>query len=57
MHDQIKVRGNEAGQDLVLLLTSRGGGLLPQEASRRGFRLRWRRVSGSWRLLELEALP
>ena len=55
LHDQIKVRGNEAGQDVVLLLTSRGGGLLPQEASRRAFRLRWRRVSGSWRLLELEA--
>ena len=55
LHDQIQVRGNEAGQDVVLLLTSRGGGLLPQEASRRGFHLRWRRVSGSWRLLELEA--
>ena len=56
LHDQVQVRGNEAGQEVVLLLTSRGGGLLPQEASRRSFHLRWRRVGGSWRLLELEAL-
>ena len=57
LHDQLQVRGNEAGQEVVLLLTSRGGGLLPQEASRQGFRLRWRRVGGTWRLLELAARP
>ncbi|NTW86254.1 MAG: hypothetical protein HGB30_08850 [Holophagaceae bacterium] len=56
LHDQIQVRGSEARQEVVLLLTSRGGGLLPQDTSRQGFRLRWRRVAGDWKLLELEAL-
>ena len=56
LHDQIQVRGGEARQEVVLLLTSRGGGLLPQDTSRQGFRLRWRQVAGGWKLLELEAL-
>jgi hypothetical protein len=29
---------------------------LPQDASRRGFRLRWRKAKGDWNLLELQSL-
>jgi hypothetical protein len=36
-----------------LVLTTRRGGLLPQDASRRGFQLRWRKSGGDWILMEL----
>ena len=56
LRNEVTVRGNEALQEVDLLLTGRGGGLLPQDASRRGFRLRWRRTGGDWKLLELQSL-
>lgn len=54
VRDQVTVRGAEALQEVDLLLTSRSGGALLPETSRRSFRLRWRRVEGDWRLAELE---
>lgn len=45
----------EAGlQEVHLLLTSRGGaGLLPKDASRRVFTIRWAKVKGEWLLKEI----
>ena len=56
LRDEVAVRGREAEQEVDLLLTGRSGGLLPQDTSRRSFRLRWRKASGDWRLLEVQAL-
>lgn len=53
VRNDVAVRGNEALQEVDLILTGRSGGLLPRDASQRGFRLRWRKVGGEWRLLEL----
>jgi hypothetical protein len=53
VRNEIAMKGGEALQEVDLVLTSRGGGLLPQDASRRGFRLRWRKSGGDWILLEL----
>lgn len=53
VRNEVAVKGGEALQEVELVLTSRGGGLLPQDASRRGFRLRWQKSGGSWILLEL----
>jgi hypothetical protein len=53
VRNEVAVKGAEALQEVDLLLTSRGGGLLPQDASRRGFRLRWRKSGGDWILQEL----
>jgi hypothetical protein len=53
VRNEVSVKGGEALQEVDLVLTSRGGGLLPQDASRRGFRLRWRKSGGDWVLLEL----
>lgn len=50
---QVEVKGREALQTVELLLTSRGGGLLPQDASRRSFLLRWTETDGKWCLREL----
>lgn len=56
LRSEVAVRGNEALQEVDLLLTGRSGGLLPQEASNRGFRLRWRRAGSDWKLMELKSL-
>ena len=53
VRNEVAVTGGEALQEVDLILTSHGGGLLPQDASRRGFRLRWRKSGGDWTLLEL----
>ncbi len=54
VRDEVTVAGNEAFQEVDLLITGRSGGLLPQDASRRSFGLRWRKAGGDWRLLELQ---
>jgi hypothetical protein len=53
VRNEVAVRGNEALQEVDLILTGRSG-LLPQDASRRSFGLRWRKAGGHWRLLELQ---
>lgn len=52
--NRIEVQGREALQTTELLLTSQGGsGLLPQDASRRTFLLRWIEKDGAWHLRAL----
>lgn len=53
LRSEVEVRGPEALQEVDLLLTGRQGGLLPEDATRRTFGLRWRRKGQEWRLLEL----
>lgn len=53
LRSEVQVRGPEALQEVDLLLTGRQGGLLPEDATRRTFGLRWRRKGQEWRLLEL----
>lgn len=51
---RIEVKGSQAQQAVEAILTSRAGGaLLPQEASRRLFQLRWEETEGRWRLRSL----
>ena len=56
LRNDLAPRGREVLQEVDLLLTGRGRGLLPQEASRRRFQLRWRPVGNHYRLLELRDL-
>src|SRR5664279_2124071 len=56
VRNEVSVKGGEALQEVDLVLTGRSGGLLPQDASQRGFRLRWRKTGGDWTLLELKPL-
>ncbi|MDP1831796.1 MAG: hypothetical protein Q8K67_07035 [Geothrix sp.] len=56
LRNEVAVRGNEALQEVDLVLTGRSGGLLPQDASHRGFRLRWRKSGGDWKLMDLQPL-
>ena len=56
LRNDVSVRGHEVFQEVDLLLTSRGGSLLPNDASHRSFHLRWRKSSGAWRLVELQSI-
>jgi hypothetical protein len=56
MRNEITVQRSEAFQEVDLLLTGRSVGLLPQEASHRRLRLRWRKVRGDWKLTDLQSL-
>jgi ketosteroid isomerase-like protein len=54
VQSDVAVRGDEAFQDVDLILTGRSGGLLPQDASRRDFSLRWRKTGGGWKLVAIQ---
>jgi len=55
LSSQIGIKGSQAQQSVELLLTGRSGSeLLPQEASRHVYLLRWERQKGQWRLRELQ---
>jgi hypothetical protein len=56
VRNEVAIRGSEAFQDVDLILTGRSGGLLPQDASHRSFRLRWRQTGGIWKVMELQSL-
>jgi ketosteroid isomerase-like protein len=56
LRNEVAVQGNEATQEVDLVLTSRSGGLLPQDASHRGFRLTWRKHQSEWLLQEVQSL-
>jgi len=56
VRNEVAVRGSEAIQEVDLVLTGRSGGLLPQDASHRAFRLTWRRLQGEWLLQEIQSL-
>ena len=56
LRNEVAVQGNEATQEVDLVLTSRSGGLLPQDASHRGFRLTWRKRQSEWLLQEVQSL-
>lgn len=56
LRNDVKVDGDEALQEVDLVLTSHAGSLLPQDASRRTFSLRWRKEGRDWRIVELQSL-
>lgn len=59
VRNEVAVRGHEALQEVDLILTgrdsARSSGLLPQDASQRAFRLRWRKAGREWTLLEVQS--
>ncbi len=55
LRNQVRVTGREALQEVELVLTGRGAGLLPEDASRRSLLLRWREERGAWRLVEVQS--
>ncbi|NWJ40952.1 MAG: hypothetical protein HXX12_08265 [Geothrix sp.] len=56
VRNEVAVQGSEAIQAVDLILTSHGGGLLPQDATQRSFRLTWRKRQGEWLLQSVQSL-
>lgn len=55
LSERLEVTDGRARQDLELLLTGReGGGLLPQDGTRRLLRLEWERRGSTWMLRRVE---
>ena len=55
LRNQIRPDGSDLVQEVDLVVTGRGAGLLPEDASRRSFVLRWRERQSDWRLVELQS--
>jgi hypothetical protein len=53
LDNQVRLEGQDVWQSLGLVLTQKGGGLLP-DASRRNYLLRWRERKGAWRIVEVQ---
>ena len=55
IRNQIRPDGSDLVQEVDLVVTGREAGLLPADASRRSFVLRWRERQSDWRLVELQS--
>lgn len=54
LRNELAPEGAGMAQEVELLLTQKGGGLLPQDAGRRHYLLHWAEREGEWRLRRLE---
>ena len=55
LSSRIEIQGSQAQQSVELMLTGRKGSeLLPQEASKHIYLLRWEKQKGKWKLRELQ---
>jgi hypothetical protein len=48
------LEGAEVAQEVELLITQKGGGILPTDAGRRHYLLRWVKREGEWRLSRMQ---
>ncbi|HJW09938.1 MAG TPA: hypothetical protein VJ483_09910 [Holophagaceae bacterium] len=53
LENRVKREGRDVWQSVSLILTQRGGALLP-DSSRRAFLIRWRERKGDWRIVEVQ---
>lgn len=54
LRNEVAPEGAGFHQQVDLLLTQKGGGLLPSDAGRRTYLLRWKLEGGEWRIGSLE---
>lgn len=53
--NHVKVNRGEAVQAVDLVLTSKGGGLMPEDMGRRSYLIRWRKVKSNWKIRSVES--
>lgn len=56
LRNDLSAQGSDFDQEVELLLTQTSGGLLPTDAGRRHYLLRWRKEEGSWRIARIEEI-
>ena len=52
--NRVQINRGEALQAVDLVLTAKGGGLLPEDAGRHGYVIRWREVKSDWKIRSVE---
>ncbi len=53
LENRLRLEGRDVWQNVALLVTQKGGGLLP-DSSRRAYLIRWRERKGDWRMVEVQ---
>lgn len=56
LRNEVAAQGSDVIQEVDLVLTSRSGGALTREVSRRVFRLTWCKLDDGWRLKDAQSL-
>ena len=52
--NRVQIKRGEAVQAVDLVLIAKGGGLLPEDAGRHGYLIRWREIKGDWKIRSVE---
>jgi hypothetical protein len=53
--NKIQINRDEALQGVELVLTTKGGGLIPEDMGRRSYVIRWRNVGSHWKICSVES--
>ena len=53
--NRVQLNRDGALQAVELVLTSKGGGLVPEDMGRRSFIVRWRKVGNQWKIRSVES--
>lgn len=53
--NRVQINRDDALQVVEMVLTSKGGGLIPEDMGRRGFVIRWRKTVGHWKIRSVES--
>lgn len=54
LSNDVALEGQDVVQEVTLLMTQKGGGVLPEDYGRKHYLLRWRKKEGAWRLYRME---
>ena len=54
--NRVQINRGEALQAVDLVLTAKGGGLMPEDMGRRSYLIRWRKVKSDWKIRAVESV-
>ena len=54
--NRVQINRDEALQAVELVLTAKGGGLIPEDMGRRSFVIRWRKTGNHWKIRNVESV-
>ncbi len=53
--NRVQINRDDAVQAVDVVLTSKGGGLIPDDMGRRGYIIRWRKLGSHWKIRSVES--
>lgn len=54
--NKVQINRDGATQAVELVLTAKGGGLIPEDMGRRSFVIRWRKIGSHWKIRSVESM-